>query len=137
MNRMYAKPVILADDEISEGVYTASGTDCYTVTTNIHQRPETGRGDYRIQVNAAHSATHHSTAQVLVISFNLPVTYVSSNGSLQSSDGTSTLSVAYNYHNNGSDNIGLGDLIVTADEGLSVTGAYMTCNMTCSQHDGL
>ncbi|MCD8014034.1 MAG: hypothetical protein LUG99_12835 [Lachnospiraceae bacterium] len=135
MNKRYARPVVLANDEISEGVYTASGTDCYTVTYNIHQTPETGRGDYRIQINGTHSATHHSTAQTLVITFNQAVTYVSSNGSLASGDGTATLYVDYAYHNNGSDNIGLGDLVVEADQGLAVTNAYIVCNMTCSQHD--
>lgn len=44
----YKKPVVVGCDDVAEGVYAASG--CYTVTTNIHQRPEFGRGDYRIQV---------------------------------------------------------------------------------------
>ncbi|MCD8068270.1 MAG: hypothetical protein LUE87_05190 [Lachnospiraceae bacterium] len=135
MRENYEKPIVLANEELAEGVYAASGTDCYTVTTNIHQKPETGRGDYRIQVNGAHSADHHSTAQTLVISFNQAVTYVSSNGSLASGDGSAALRIDYAYHNNGSDNIGLGDLIVTADQGLAVTNAYIICNMTCSQHD--
>ena len=38
----YVKPVVLVNEELAEGVYAASGSDCYTVTTNIHQRPETG-----------------------------------------------------------------------------------------------
>ncbi|MCC8050480.1 MAG: hypothetical protein LIP10_07465 [Clostridiales bacterium] len=132
MNR-YMKPVILANDEISEGVYAASG--CYSVSYSIHQKPETGRGDYRIQIDAVHDASHHSTAQVLVISFNQAVNYVSSNGTLSSGNGTSTLSINYSYHSNNTDNIGLGDVVVEADQGLAVTGAYMTCNETCSQHD--
>ena len=40
----YKKPVVVGCDDVAEGVYAASG--CYTVTTNIHQRPEFGRGDY-------------------------------------------------------------------------------------------
>ena len=46
----YKKPVVVGCDDVAEGVYAASG--CYTVTTNIHQRPEFGRGDYRSQVKA-------------------------------------------------------------------------------------
>lgn len=38
----YKKPVVVGCDDVAEGVYAASG--CYTVTTNIHQRPEFGRG---------------------------------------------------------------------------------------------
>ena len=33
----YKKPVVVGCDDVAEGVYAASG--CYTVTTNIHQRP--------------------------------------------------------------------------------------------------
>ncbi len=133
--RNYEKPIVLRNDELAEGVYLASG-DCYTVSYRIHQKPETGRGDFRIQFDAVHAAAdgHHSGEQVLVITFNQAVTYVSSNGTLESGDGTSTLRIDYSYHNNASDNIGLGDLVVTADAGLAVTGALLECNHDCGQH---
>lgn len=75
----YMKPVLLTSDELAEGVYLASGdgNGCYTTTAYIHQTPQTGRGDYRIQVNAVHNADHTKEAQQLNISFNQPVTYVS------------------------------------------------------------
>ncbi len=138
MNNTYEKPVVLANEELAEGVYAASGagSDCYTVTAYIHQRPETGRETYAIQVNAVHAATHHSTAQELVLYFNMPVTYVASQGSYKSGSGTSELHVSYTYHNNNTENIGLGDVYVTCSDytGLSVTGAQLICNMTCAQH---
>lgn len=139
----YVKPIVLANEELAEGVYAASGDggnggDCYTVTAYIHQTPETGRGDFRLQVNGVHNAVgHHSTAQVLVLYFNQPVTYKSSNGSLAGGDGTSELRISYSYHNNEYDNIGLGDVVVESDEGLAVTGAMLECNYTCDQHDSL
>lgn len=131
----YVKPAVLANEDISEGIYTASG-DCYTVTTRIHQKPETGRGDYRIQVNATHAAgdDHHSGEQTLILSFNQSVKYVGSNGSLAGGDGTARISINYSYHNNAYDNIGLGDVIVKANAGLAVTGAVLTCNHDCGQH---
>lgn len=136
----YEKPAVLANEEISEGVYAASGSDagedCYTVSAYIHQTPETGRGDYRIQVNAVHAAGdgHHSGQQTLELSFNQPVEYSWSNGSLSGGDGTASITIDYSYHNNGNDNIGLGDVIVTADAGLAVTGAVLYCNHECGQH---
>lgn len=132
----YEKPTILANEEIAEGVYTASGADCYTVTAYIHQSPEEGRGDYRIQVDGIHAAedNHHSGKQTLVLSFNQPVVYSWSNGTLAGGDGTASISIDYTYHNNGYDNIGLGDVIVTADAGLAVTGAVLYCNHDCGQH---
>lgn len=135
----YEKPIVVENEEISEGVYAASGSvgdNCYTVTTNIHQKPEIGRGDYRIQVNGAHAATdgHHSGEQVLTLHFNQPVTYSGSNGQYVSGSGTNTIKIKYNYHNNGGDNIGLGDVIVVSNVGLIVTGAVLDCNHDCGQH---
>ena len=37
-----------------------------------------------------------------------------------------TLTIRYTYHNNENDNIGLGDLIVTSDAGLAITGVSIT-----------
>lgn len=118
--------MLVKTEQMSEGVYLASGQGCYTATANIHQKPETGRGDYRIQVNGVHAADHIKDVQWLHISFNMPVSYGSSNGSLESGDGSSTLVIRYGYHQNMRDNIGLGDLCVTADEGLAITGISIT-----------
>ena len=94
----YESPVILRTEELAEGVYLASG--CYTASAYIHQTPQSGSGEYRIQVNGQHSADHTKEAQTLTISFSLPVTYTSSGGSLVSGSGTNTLVINYNYHQN-------------------------------------
>lgn len=137
----YERPIVLVNEELAEGVYAASGaagggSDCYTVTARIHQAPETSRGDYRIQVEGRHAAGdgHHSGEQVLTLSFNQAVEYVSSNGSLQNGNNTAAIEITYNYHNNANDNIGLGDVVVKADAGLAVTGAVLSCNYDCGQH---
>ena len=52
IKKTYSKPVVTIDIGLAEGVYAASG--CYTVSAYIHQKPETGRGDYRIQLNGQH-----------------------------------------------------------------------------------
>ena len=124
--REYAKPVVTVDNGLAEGVYAASGAGCYTASAYIHQTPQTGRGDYRIQVNGQHKADHTKEAQVLTISFNQNVTYVSSNGGLISGDGTPTLNIKFSYHQNPNDSIGLGDLCVISDAGLAITGVSIT-----------
>ena len=137
--KSYEKPIAVAVEDMSEGVYATSGTgneDCYTVTAYIHQRPETGRPDYRIQVDANHSATHNSHWQRLVITFNQPVNFSpDSSGTCVEGDGTTTLTVEYNYWNNGTDHIGLGDLIVTSGDNLQIIDEgefgihpYMLCD---------
>lgn len=125
----YVKPVVSLDEGMAEGVYAASGTDsagCYDATAYIHQTPQTGRGDYRIQVNGKHNADHTKEAQVLTISFNQNVTYVSGGAGLISGNGTTTLKVKLSYHQNPTDNIGFGDLVVTSDTGLAITGVSIT-----------
>ncbi len=117
----YERPMLVKTEQMSEGVYLASGAGCYTASAYIHQTAEMGRHDYRIQVNGVHAADHTKEAQTLTISFNLPVVYVEG-GALLSGSGTSTLVIALNYHQNPNDNIGFGDLIVTADAGLAIEG---------------
>ena len=117
--KKYSKPTILVNDEYSEGVYVASG--CYTVTASIRQDNQIGRTDYRIQVNGKHDSDHTRDAQTLTVSFNMPVEYKTSSGTLQGASVGTTIVVKYNYHQNPTDNIGLGDLIVSAEQGLQIT----------------
>lgn len=133
----YNKPIAVVLENIAEGIYAASGdVNCYTVTAHIHQKPEIGRGDYRIQVNGAHAATdnHHSGEQILTLHFNQAVTYSDSNGQYITGNGTNVIQIKYNYHNNGIDNIGLGDVIVISNSGLDVISASLACNHNCNQH---
>lgn len=135
--RRYEKPIVNINEELAEGVYANSGQECYTVSTLITQVPELGRDTCVVQVNSTHMATdnHHGSAQVLTITFNQVVDYVSSNGTLISGSGTNTLMIQYNYHANPTyDNIGLGDLSVVAYADLAVTSATLSCNYFCDQH---
>ena len=126
--RNYERPIVLTNHELAEGVYAASG-DCYTTTANIHQSPETGRGDYRIQVDAKHATDHNSANnQCLHITFNQAVVYKSCNGNgavLESGDGTTSLAIGLTYWNNHTDNIGFGDLVVESDPGLAITNVWI------------
>lgn len=130
---MYEKPVVLNSEEMAEGVFTASGNsggDCYTTTAYIHQTPEVGRDSFVVQVNARHDADHNSDHnQLLHITFNKPVNYISSNGNLEGGNGTNTLLIGYGYWNNHQDNIGLGDVyVMTVDgsrEGLTVDNVWL------------
>lgn len=109
MMEKYSKPMVIVDQGLAEGVYAASGAGCYKASADIHQKPDIGRGDYRIQVNGQHNADHTKEAQTLTISFNQPVTYSSSNGTLAGATTGTTLTINYTYHQNPNDNIGLGD----------------------------
>ena len=66
----YTKPIMIVNEEFAEGIYMNSGDPgCYAATANIHQKPQTGRGDYRIQVNGIHNSDHTKETQYLFIAF--------------------------------------------------------------------
>lgn len=128
--RVYSKPEVekMAFQFENQVTATSSG-GCYSTTAFIHQTPQTGRGDYRIQVNGQHHADHTRNAQVLHISFNQPVVYKScgANGaSLIAGNSTTNLEIALSYYQNPNDNIGFGDLCVESDPGLAITGVSIT-----------
>ena len=125
---MYEKPNIVESNEIAEGVYTASGSNqgCYTVSAYIHQRPETGRGDYRIQINGKHTSDHTRDKQILTVEFNQPVTFKWSQGTLIGGDGSAIIEIELYYHQNPNDNIGFGDLTVESDPGLEILSVNIT-----------
>ena len=114
----YEKPVVMVNEEVAEGVYAASG--CYDSKAEIHQKPETGRGDYRIQVDGDHIANHTSDSQTVTVTFNQPVTYngVTSN----------VITFEKGYHQNPTGNIGFGDLIVESEAGLEIIDTCINCN---------
>ena len=130
MKKVYVKPIIVANADLSEGIYLASGSGagCYTIDASIvTQTPTEGRTNYIISINATHAADHTREAQTLYINFNQPVKYVSCGvGSLLSGDNTSSLAIGMHYHQNPNDEIGFSDLTVESDPGLSITGVQIT-----------
>ena len=139
--KKYVKPMVIANEELAEGVFAASGDNCYTFWARICQTPELGNEVYVIQVDGKHAAAdgHHSSERSVIINFNLPVSYVSSNAKEVSGDGTTSLKLVYvdgyngAYHNNGEDNIGLGQLKIKADAGLAIVSVGTDyCNHVCT-----
>lgn len=148
MSRQYLKPAVLLNEDLAEGVFTASlgggggrGSDsvtstdgCFNVTAKIDQKPETGRGDYRLDVNATHIpsfANHGSNSQTLTIVFNQPVDYVSCGTNVSSySDGTSVLTVTrQNWCNGQSEPVGFAGLVVNSEQGLGLISVKFVCNL--------
>lgn len=129
MKKEYVEPTAeKLNFKFEDQVVAESGdvsNSCYDVQATIYQKPEPGRDDYRIHVNGKHHANHTSNHQTLTISFNMPVTYLFSNGLLRSGDGTPTLVIDYHYYNNPVDNIGLGDIAVKSSHGLAITGIVL------------
>lgn len=127
----YEKPIVLANSELSEGVYAASGTYGFNnANADIHQRPETGRGNYVLNVGANQQNGEMSYNQTVTLTFNQPVTVVNTGngntGVIVEGDGTNTVTIKYSYTQNPNDNFRLSDFIVESDPGLEVLGASST-----------
>lgn len=138
----YIKPVLILNEELAEGVFSASGdVNCYEFYSRIVQTPQLGNEVYTIQIDGRHNAQdgHHSSARTLTIHFNFPVVYVDGNASDVKENGNSltltfTDGVGGAYHNNAIDNIGLGQVKVAAQEGLAIINTTVDyCNLTCGQ----
>lgn len=137
--KKYEKPVVLVNEELAEGVYAASGKDCYTVSAQIVQLPELGKDTYTIQMDGVHNAQdgHHSSERVIKVVFNQVVTYVSSNAASVSGSGSNTLYLTYvqgngSYHNNAQDTLGLGNLDVISEAGLAINSVSCSyCSQSC------
>ena len=136
----YSKPLVLANEELAEGVYAASGeqvggsgltsSDCWRVEAAIHQVPETGRGDYRLQVDAWHTnpGKHRSSAVVTIV-FNQTVTVTNPGNNAFTVSGTGTvIKVGFDVTTyNPNEHRGWGDLYVTSDAGLKIVDVGITC----------
>ena len=126
----YEKPMVIANDELAEGVFAASG--CYTVTAGKHQENQEGKTDVRFWFSAVHAADHSCSEQYLTVNFTKPVKYVSSNGTLYSPASADTQSytivIKFNYWNNPDDNIGAGDFVVFGDSDVEISSISMSDN---------
>lgn len=126
----YEKPMVIANDELAEGVFAASG--CYTVTWKKHQDNQEGRTTLRFQIDCVHDANHTCSEEYLTLNFTMPVKYSGSDGTLTyptSSDiESTTIKIKFNRWNNGHDNIGMGEVTVIGDSAADISSASMTDN---------
>ena len=102
----YVKPIVLANEELAEGVYAASGgvsdATCWTIDPYSVQ-DENGAGYHVFEVKIVHSDTvqHISTQSTSVITFNNVVTDAYSEGNCTASvTGERTVTVVRTLHAN-------------------------------------
>lgn len=134
----YVKPMVINSEEVAESVYMASGSDCYSVTARFTQFPQLGNEVYIMQIDATHDASHHSTGQVLTLTFNQAVEFIGCTGAGAhqiSGTAANVIKIGYTYHNNNSEAIGLGSLTVKSGSGLAVPTCSLSCNKTCEEHN--
>lgn len=102
MMKAYVKPMILANDELAEGVYAASG-DCWTVT-RVTSTQEWDGSNHVFEIGCSHSqeAVHISTVQRFKLVFSQTITnaYSNDNGVTVTSFEGNTVYIERNGHGN-------------------------------------
>lgn len=129
----YVSPVILANEELSEGVYAASGSaDCWTVEAYSVQ--EYNSSHQVFEVHCVHSDTveHISSASTVVLTFNYPITdaYSEFETSVSGNSVTIVRTLLADAYSSG-DNVTYKVWVQASDEAttkaLAVEAAYITC----------
>lgn len=130
----YVSPIILTNEELSEGVYAASGdADCWTIDAYSVQDFD---GTYHVfEVHCVHSDTveHISSATTVVLTFNYPITNARSefeDTSISGNTVTVVRTLLADSYKSG-DNMTYKVWAQASDEAttkaLSVSGATITC----------
>ncbi len=123
---MYKKPILMATEDMSEGIYAASGAntitkvvDCWTVTATLKQINQVGRMDRRIQIVCAHASVQgHQPPLVVTVTFNNPVENPQCGGATPTLTAPNVVTLTRNQPVNPNESVGLGDLVVWADDSL-------------------
>lgn len=91
----YVKPVVLANDEVSEGVYAASGAtdvaDCWTVNPVSVQDWNGSHHVFEIRCVHSNTVEHISSASTVTLTFDQPLTDAYSEFSCSFSGNTATI----------------------------------------------
>lgn len=80
----YTKPVILLNEDLSEGVFAASGNSANCLSVTPWLDGQDGSGNYRIVFKVEHTG-HQSYGQTIVATLSIPFTVVETDGTVSAS----------------------------------------------------
>lgn len=128
----YEKPVVLANEELAEGVYAASGVssaDCWSIDAYSVQDWNGQHHVFEVRIVHSDQVQHISTQSTAVLTFNNTVTDAYTEGNCQASFSGNTVTVVRTLHANAyqsGDNATYKVWVKAADEattkGLTITG---------------
>ncbi|MCD8129716.1 MAG: hypothetical protein LUE16_00300 [Lachnospiraceae bacterium] len=142
MKGNYERPVVLANEELAEGVYAASGaTDCWTM--DVYSVQDWNGSHHIFEVKLIHSASvvHISSSVTCTVTFSYSLSdaYSEFASSLSGTTITVTRDLLANAYNSG-DTVTFKIWASTGDEAttkaLSVTGYTVTCQHSTNVQGG-
>lgn len=126
----YEKPLVLANEDVAEGVYAASGAICWT--TGAVSTQDYVDGNHIFEISAQHTTMveHISNALTVELSFNYPITSAYSENDWTCSVNGSKVTVTRPSHANAyksGDSVTFKVWVGTGDE---ATTKALTCSAT-------
>lgn len=102
----------------------ATASSCFDVVATLYEHSDS---NYRYMIEATHNSEHTTDNEILTLTFNEPVTYLSSEGALLSGNGTTTLQLGLTRHLNYNDNLGFLVRVTCESDSLGLVSARMQC----------
>lgn len=124
----YEKPMVMVNEELAEGVYAASGSDCWSIS--VYTTGNVGSDFREVHIDGTHTNPgHHNAYPSVSITFNQTITGVPSTSGLNCSYGGNSVTVSRNFGtSNGSENWGVNITVSCASPStLSVVDYSWSC----------
>ena len=140
----YEKPMVMINENLAEGVYAASGSDCMSVKAYISQTPsQNSAGKFVVWVESNHDGSlyrgdgHSASGITVTLSFNQAVQcdsndfYQGEPGvsyAVSGGNGTSTLTLTFSGDTANAGTKFWGQIYVSSEAGLALNNAVITCH---------
>ena len=142
--KKYEKPSIIINEEVAEGVYAASGSDCMSVKAYVSQNPsQNPAGKFVVWVESNHDKSlyggdkHTASGITVTLYFNQPVTCQSNDYyqgepgtsyTVSGGNGSSALTLTFSGDTANAGTKFWGQIYVASEAGLSLNNAVITCH---------
>lgn len=133
--KYYEKPIVLANEELAEGVYAASGGNCWEPSIFSVQDYVDGKHVFEVHNSHTTSVEHISAGYTVQITCSAPVTSASAENNWACSISGNVVTVTRTSHANGyksGDETSFKVWIGTGDE---ATTKSLTATITCTNCD--
>lgn len=143
--KTYERPVVLANEELAEGVYAASGSasDCWTITPKSVQDWNGSHHVFEIAIVHSSAVQHISTASTSTLTFSNALTDAYTESNFEASFSGNTVTVVRASHANAyqsGDNATFKVWVKAADEAttkaITCTGATISCTKSVNVQGG-
>lgn len=130
--KYYEKPIVLANEELAEGVYAASGGNCWAPTITSVQDYVDGKHVFEVGNSHSTDVEHISESYTIEITCSAPVTVASVENDWPCSFSGNVVTVTRTSHANGYKSGDVTTFKVWIGTGDEATTRSLTATITCT-----